>query len=170
MDSNIGALILAILSTISLLGLFTALRAMFPGTLRKSMETASLMPGRSLLVGFVNVLFLTALTIGLFALGEGLGGGALMLPALLLTAFDAILLSFGLATMAQIMGERLFPGRSVAGRSMYGGLILILASAAPFVGWFVFLPYALLSGMGAFILGMLGSKRDQDAVDDIEQT
>lgn len=162
MDNSLGALFLVVASAISLMGFFAALRALFPGALRSSLETASLMPGRSLLVGFVNVIFLSALTLGLYLLGQGLGGGGLMLPGILLTAFDAVLISFGLTTMALMLGERLFPGRGAAGRAMYGGLLLILASAAPFVGWFGFLPYAVLTGVGAFILGMLGSKRAED--------
>lgn len=168
MDSGPGTLLLAVTSVACLVCTLAALRALFPGALRQSMETASLMPGRSLLVGFVNLVFLTVITLGLIALGQGLGGGIAMLPAIALSTLDGILLTFGLATIAQLLGERLFTGQGLAGRSMYGGLLLLLASLAPFVGWFGFFPYAVLTGVGAFILGMLGSSRSEDEEGDGE--
>lgn len=164
MDNVLGALLLTVLTSASLIGLLAALRALFPAALRRSIETVTLMPGRALLVGFVNVFFISALTIGLYALGQGLGGGLLMLPGLLLSAFGLALLAFGLATTAQLLGERLFPSRGVAGRAMFGSLVLILASLVPFAGWFVFLPYVILTGVGAFILAMLASRPEPDTI------
>jgi hypothetical protein len=41
---------------------------------------------------------------------------------------------------------------SPALRTAYGAVILALACALPFIGWFGLLPYAGLLGIGAFIL------------------
>lgn len=163
MDNVAGVVLLTVLTSASLIGLFAALRALFPSAMRRSIETVTLMPGRAFLVGTVNVFFISALTIGLFALGEGLGGGLLMLPGLLLSGLGLALLAFGLATMAQLLGERLFPNRGLAGRVMYGSLVLILASLVPFAGWFVFTPYAVLTGVGAFILAILAYRPAAEA-------
>jgi hypothetical protein len=55
--------------------------------------------------------------------------------------------------MAELVGERLAPAQTALRRTLWGTLALGLGSALPFAGWFLLLPYAALTGLGAFIVG-----------------
>jgi hypothetical protein len=77
----------------------------------------------------------------------------LTIPAVVILGILAIVLSFGLAGMSNLIGERLFPDLPAWKQSLWGTVCLALACALPFVGWFLLLPYVGLIGIGAVILG-----------------
>jgi len=142
--------------TFNLIPFFIALTTLFPARTAKTQEIANRMPGRSFVIGLVNFLFLLLIALALFSLSEQLGGvlrGILLLPALFLTVLLAIALSFGLGSMAQLLGERLAPARPVWQRTLWGTILLGLGGSVPLLGWFLLLPYAAWVGMGAFIIG-----------------
>ena len=158
------ATILTLLN-LGLLAYFLTLTALFPKRVAKTRAAADLMPGRSLAVGLVNFLFFGALTLIIFALANNIGNEAIRtlvtLPALLFLTVLGLGLSFGLAGMVQLVGERLAPAQSSFRRTLWGTLALSLGSSLPFVGWFLLLPYAGLVGLGAFIVGFFW--REQSA-------
>ena len=78
----------------------------------------------------------------------------LTLPALLITAVLAIMLSFGLLGMVSLLGERIFPEVSAVKQTAFAAAVLSCACALPVVGWFLLFPYAGCVGIGAFILGL----------------
>src|SRR5258706_14692501 len=78
----------------------------------------------------------------------------LTIPALLITALLATMLSFGLAGMTSLIGERILPELTSWRQSILGTVCLCFACALPFVGWFLLFPYAGLVGIGAFILSL----------------
>ena len=145
-----------ILLTASLAAYFLALGALFTNRVAKTQRIINQMAGRSFLVGLVNFLFFGVIAIVLFSIADNTSGVirfVLTVPALLITSFLMILLSFGLAGMVNIVSERLLPEYSSMKRSIWGTAILAFACALPFVGWFLLFPYVSLTGFGAVILG-----------------
>ncbi len=139
-----------------LIGYFLALGAFFSRRVAKTQFMIGTAPGRSLGIGLVNFVFFSVIAFVLFQLSEGAGGALgviLSIPALLITAALGVALSFGLAGMVNVIGERVLPEASALKRSAWGTAILSLACALPLAGWFLMLPYAGLMGIGAFILG-----------------
>lgn len=153
----------AVLMGIGLSATFLALLALFPAVVARTQRAADESPGRSFTLGLANTLFLSAVGVGLSALADGTGWQFLQLPALLALSLLAILLAFGLAALAGLMGGRLFPDSSPAGGQLRGSIVLILAGLTPFVGWFALFPYVGMTGVGAFILGWSRERRPPPA-------
>lgn len=151
MDEPIGMLLAAILLMIGLAGLFGAVAALFPVTVEITRRAADDHPGRSFVLGLVNVLFLTGLTLALLSISQG---PVLRFLALVVASAGTAGLTFGLAAVVGLVGERISPHRSGLGRIVLGTVVLSLGSLTPFVGWFGLLPYVACLGLGGFVLGL----------------
>jgi hypothetical protein len=146
------------LLTISLSAFFLVIGSLFPGRITRTKSIIELTPGRSFGLGMVNFLFFGLIAIVLLSVAENAGPfvkGILTIPALVLIAFLAVLLSFGLTSMAHILSERLFPDAPAWKRNLWGSALLCFACALPFVGWLLLLPYVGFVGIGATILGIV---------------
>ncbi len=136
---------------------FLVVGAFFSNRVLKTIDVAKQLPARSLGIGFVNFPFFGTVAVVLFAVAEGVGNDVvrlvILIPALLLAAVLAVLLSLGLCAMVGIIGERVFPDLSAWKKSFWGTVILAFASAIPTVGWFLLFPFVALTGFGAVILG-----------------
>jgi hypothetical protein len=143
--------------------LFVVLTALFPRRVAKTKTVADLMPGRAFAVGLVNFLFFGAITFILFTLvgqvGNDLLRVILALPALFFLSALSLGVSFGLAGVVGLVGERLAASQTEMRRTIWGTLALSLGSSLPFVGWFGLLPYAGLLGLGAFIISFFFRER-----------
>jgi hypothetical protein len=149
------ALLLAFLAMgIVLFGLFASLAAFFPRAVWLTQRGVEQSPGRSLLIGLVKTAFVLAVSLPLLALQHPLSSlvGGLVLAAGLAG------LGVGLAALASLVGKRLRRGGSELADIFVGTSVLTLASATPFLGWFVFLPGVIFLGLGAFILGWFRRK------------
>ncbi len=151
MDEPIGMLLAAILLTICLAALFAAAAALFPVTVEITRRAADDHPGRSFGLGLVNLLFLTGLTLTLLSISQG---PVLKLLALIVASAGIAALTFGLAAVVGLAGERLAPHRSGLARIVLGTVVLSLGSLTPFVGWFGLLPYVACLGLGGFVLAL----------------
>ena len=148
--------LIVFLLTTSLAAYFLVISALFANRVTKTQRVINQLTGRSFLVGLVNFLFFGVIAIVLFSVAENTNGflkGILTIPALLITALLAVILSFGLVGMVNVVGERILPEHSSLKKSAWGTVILTFACALPFVGWFLLLPYVGLVGFGAVILG-----------------
>ena len=146
-----------ILLTIALSAYFLVLGALFTNRVAKTQRVLTAMPGRSFGVGLVNFLFFGVIALVLFSLSDKAGSVIkviLTIPALLITAVLAIMLSFGLVGIVNLLGERIFPETSSWKQTVFGSIILSFACALPFVGWFLLFPYVGFVGIGGFILGL----------------
>ena len=144
-----------ILLTIGLAAYFLVIGALFANRVAKAQRVINQMPGRAIGVGLVNFLFFGVIAMTLFSVAENTSGAIkviLTIPALLITALLIVLLSFGLAGMVNVVGERILPEHSSLKRSVWGPVLLTFACALPFVGWFLLFPYSALLGFGAVIL------------------
>ena len=144
------------LLTIGLVAYFLVIGALFASRVTQVQRIINQMPGRASGVGLVNFLFFGVIALILFSVAENTSGVIrviLTIPALLIAALMTIILSFGLAGMVNIVGERILPEHSSLKRTVGGTVMLTFACALPFVGWFLLLPYTALLGFGAVILG-----------------
>jgi len=156
MEPLLRILILFILIPLCLFGFFTVLNILFPQRLSKTRNILQSTLNRSFWIGLVNVLFLLPVSVVLLSLGNttsGLLSAMIMLPGLLLLGVLLSLASFGLTCIVNMVGEQSMPDQNLLKRTFWGTLLLSLAGALPFMGWFLFLPYVLIIGVGAAILG-----------------
>lgn len=155
--SDIVRLILIIILLIAgLAAYFLVVNALFGVRVTRTRSVAQSMPARSFGVGFVNFVFFAVIALVLFSVAENTGPflrGILTIPAMLILALLAIVLSIGLAGMVTLVGERIFPDLQAWKQTLWGAICLSFACALPFVGWFLLLPYAGFVGIGAVILG-----------------
>ncbi len=146
-----------ILLTIALAAYFLVIGALFANRVVKTQRVITAMPGRSFGVGLVNFAFFGTVALVLFSLAENAGSVVkviLILPALFITAVLAVLLSFGLAGMVNLLGERILPEVTSWKRIVFSTAVLSFACALPVVGWFLLFPYVGFVGIGAFILSL----------------
>ncbi len=156
MNEILRIFFIAILLTITLAAYFLAIGALFTNRVTKTQNIINQTPGRAFGLGLVNFLFFGVIAMVLLSVAENTGAfvkGVLTLPALLILAFLAVLLSLGLTGMVNVLGERLFPDMPSWKRNLWSAVILCFACALPFVGWFLLLPYVGFVGIGASILG-----------------
>ncbi len=155
MEKVLTLSVFVVLLTVCLLGFFLVLRALFSSRVAQTQFAVQSMSGRSLLVGAVNFLFFGVIALILASIGGNTYGvmkAVLLAPVLFLLGVLTVGLSFGLAGMVQVVGERILPEHTAWNQSMWGTVALSLACAVPMAGWFLLLPYAALTGLGAFIL------------------
>lgn len=152
MSDVVRLIALLLFGNLGLVAFMHTLAALFPRRLARTRALADEMPGRSCLAGAVNGVFFGALSLALFAIPSSWLGELPRLPALGLLGLLSVGLSFGLAGVARLVGERLRPAESALRQMTWGTLALSLGSALPLVGWFALLPYAACLGLGAFLL------------------
>lgn len=161
--SDILRLLFAIvLMTIGLVAYFLVTHALFGSRVVRTKSILQSMPARSFGIGFVNFVFFGVISLVLLSVAENTGGfvkGVLTIPAMIILALLAIMLSLGLAGVANLIGERIFPDFSPWKQTLWGTVCLTLACTLPFVGWFLLLPYVGFVGIGAVILGFFQRDR-----------
>lgn len=162
MNDSIGVFVVFFALTLLLVPFFIVIGALFPKRTAKTQSILDLMPGRTLVVGLVNFVFFVAVGMVLLIVAEqteDLLKAILSFPALAIFTVLAITLSFGLAGMVNLIGERVSPTQSGWRRTLWGTLLLGIGCSVPFVGWFLLLPYAACAGIGAFITGFFQPDR-----------
>jgi hypothetical protein len=151
MDQGLIVLLLGVIVFFCLLALFLVMQVLFKSWIEESKQNARDAAGRSLAIGFVNALLITALSLGFWTLGDNTGSPVFSVVGLILIAALVIAMVFGLTAMVVLVAERVLPEshgwRQIAG----GGGVLVLACLTPYVGWFVLLPYIVFRGLGGFI-------------------
>lgn len=160
---NLGEVIaFLIVLTVSLIGiaaLVLLLDVLFPRLVRRARNTAEKMPVRSALVGVVNLIFFTIVSVAAISLSEEAGGdgaaAVLRLFAVLVLLILNTFLAFGLASVARWLGERIFPEASAPRQIIAGIGALELASLAPFIGWVLVPLIAIVTGYGAVIISLI---------------
>lgn len=163
MDQGFIIFLLGVVIFICLMALFIVVHALFKGWVEEVKLHARDAAGRSLAIGFVNALLLTALSLGFWALGENSGAPVFAVVGLILMVALIIGMVFGLTAMVILVSERVFPEgrgwRQLAG----GGSLLVLASLTPYIGWFGLFPYVVFRGLGGVIMTLAGAWRARRA-------
>jgi len=156
MNEGLGLLLSVLIGAPGLVCMLTLGTVLFPRIVRTARRAAAAMPGRSLLLGVVNLLFLTALVVVLTAAGERASSrsGVLEILALAPALVLASGLTVGLAAMSALIGDRLVPLRGPISQVLIGAAAIVLAGLTPFLGWFLFFPYIALVGLGGVVIGL----------------
>lgn len=147
----------------TLVALFAVMGVLFRTWVERIHELAETQARRSLLVGLVNIVTLTALTLALGRIGENADLGIVSVINILLLAAAALAVVFGLAGMVRLVGAQLIPTASQTRQAVWGGVALVLACLTPYVGWFLLFPYMAMRGLGAVVL-VLASRRSVRAM------
>jgi len=155
MREGLGPL-LVLIGAPGLICLLTLVTVLFPRIAGAAQRSAAAMPGRSLLLGVVNLLFFTALVVVLTAAGERASSrsGVLEVLALAPALVLAAGMTVGLAAMSALIGDRMVPQRGPISQVVIGAAALVLAGLTPFLGWFLFFPYIALVGLGGVVIGL----------------
>lgn len=159
MSEILQALLTIISLTVSFAAYFIVVGEFFPIRVAKTQRAISQTPWRAFGVGFINLLFFGAITFVLLMLTNGDNRVdnwvriILFFPTIAVLVLIGILLTFGLAGISNVIGERIFADEKPLKRNTLGVIILCVACALPFAGWFLLLPYLALTGFGAVILG-----------------
>lgn len=156
MSQEFTMLLIVLVGAVALVSLFLVIGVLFERTIKESQQIASRIPGRAFLLGLVNTLFLGVILVVFVALSEWMIAypPIFYLPALVALALFAAGATLGLASIAPLIGARLFPERDGWQTTILGGLALTLASLVPFIGWFGLLPYVTLLGFGALLIAL----------------
>jgi hypothetical protein len=152
MNDALPLLAVFVFGNLFLVAFFMVLNALFPRRVSQTRTVADKMPGRAFLAGLINVAFFAAIILVFSALADWIGNGLPRVPAVVVLAILSMGLSFGLAGVVELIGERVRPQSSALTRTAWGALTLSFASTLPFIGWFALLPYAACLGLGAFII------------------
>jgi len=154
----LGITLLVLLGGITIIALFTTITLLFPAQVKKTQLTLENGLGRSLLLGVVNFTFFAVLVAALVWLAqessEVLGGILVFLAVVIMLGF-VIFALVGLAALAKVLGHRIGGGKTPFVTNLRGSALLLLAGLAPYVGWFLFTPLVLLTGLGAAISALV---------------
>jgi hypothetical protein len=156
MQNPFGFLLLILVSGSGLTAILTVISLLIPEGIERTRAVLQRSLGRSLLLGLINLLcvaLIDALFIWLAQLVSNVKviGGILALLVGLLTLSTAVLALLGLASLANLLGDRMGSPKNEFDATARGGTLLYLAGLTPFIGWFAFTPLALLTGLGAAI-------------------
>jgi len=133
---------------VTLIGLFPRFAAQTQVILEQS-------PGRSFVVGLVNLFFLSIIILTLFALAEN-AAQFFALPALFFLGALVAAALLGLTGLTLLLGQRLWPDKPAVTSHAYAAGLLLLSALAPFVGWFLLLPLFLIAALGACVMVLIG--------------
>jgi hypothetical protein len=156
-----GLVLLVLLGGIALIALLAAIHLLVPGPVQGAGQALEGAIGRSFLLGLVNLLFFGALAAILFWLAglirdnwSGLAAFLSVFLALLALSLMVGLAVFslnGLAALASLLGTRMGTAKKAFQSDLSGGLLLVLACLTPYVGWYIFTPFAVGVGLGATV-------------------
>jgi len=161
----LGLVLLVIVSAVTFLSLLAALGLLLPDPVERARQKLEANLVRSFLVGLVNLIFALALVgglgtlINLFPVRTGFSlAGFLTLLVVLVAGTFIVLSIFGLLVLSTFLGLKIDPNQTNFWTPVRGGLLLVLAGLTPYLGWFVFTPFAICTGLGATILTLFRRK------------
>jgi hypothetical protein len=152
MTRIIGLIIFIPLGGATFVALLTLLVFLLPthtGRAKRALETS---PGRSFVIGLVNLIFFSAIAALLSQGGQLLG----LISVFILLTLTGLAMS-GLAGLVVLLRQRLHTaeyGQS-PGATIRSAILLVMALLAPIAGWFVLAPIISLMGLGASISSLI---------------
>lgn len=155
MTELFSIILLALGGFVTLVALLTTLVYLIPAKMARAQQILAARPGRSFIIGLVNVLFFGVLA-ALFSQGGDAGG---LLASLILLALLAIAL-VGLGGALLLLRARFYPPHEETGHSLLAvttrtAVMLTASLLAPVAGWFILAPILLVTGLGAGIISIL---------------
>ena len=153
MQEGLAVVIFTPLIGLTLVALFLVASVVFGSQVSAVRAIAASSPGRSFGIGVLNIVLITILLIALLSL-EDAAAGIFQLLGLIVLALLAVVLTFALAGMGRLIGDRLLPDSSPVRQQAWGSTLLVAACLMPLIGWFLLFPYLVFRGTGALIISL----------------
>jgi hypothetical protein len=135
---------------ICLIALTLVVAALWPAFTERARGNLERSPGKTLILGLVNYVFIGAIALVSMNLGPIAVISVILAGLLMLGTF------LGLPSVAALVGARLYGLRERDATRWHeivaGGLALYLAALVPAVGWFLLLPALCLWSLGTAVL------------------
>ena len=159
----IGIITLTLAGFMTLVALLTTLAYLIPQRAERVRQTVAARPGRSFIIGLVNLLFFGALA-ALFSQGGEVGSLLALIILLVLLA----LAFMGLMGLTLHLRQRFYPPHEASSYTLLAvtartSALLVAALLAPVAGWFILTPILLITGLGAAIATLV-RRRPSEAV------
>lgn len=154
MQEPIALILIILLSIVTFPFYLLVVRACLPLFDQQVQMILQRSPGRSLVIGFVNLLF-WGIAVAIFGSLTDSGAGIFAIPAIGILAMLLLGLTIGLGAISQMVGEMWFSDRPLSRRTLMGALAVTLAILTPFLGWFLLLPLLGTAGIGAAFMNWL---------------
>lgn len=164
MDNIFNLLLLVLFGIASLLAFFAALVLLLPAPIEKTRQTLETSSGRALMLGLVNFIFFGVIVLLCVWLAEKVGGvvaGLFILIGGLIALALALFTLIGLVSLAHLLGSRIGNQTTPFFNILRGGGLLLMAGLAPYLGWFLFTPLAVWTGLGAAIQTFIPRRKTQ---------
>jgi hypothetical protein len=159
MDQLINLILLVASGIATVAALLAAINLLLPQPVQKVQANLENALGRSTLLGLVNFLFFGALVVLFVWLTDRLNNALsviFVILAVLIGLSLIVMAVFGLAAFANLFGKRIGDQENTPFKSnIHGGILLVLAGIAPYVGWLIFTPLVVWAGLGAAIQAFL---------------
>lgn len=163
MPELIRFILIALFSGWTLMAFLIAIGLLLPGFTNLTAQVLRTMPGRSFLLGLVNTLFLGIIGVVIVQIGQSIGGffgGVFGLVGLSVLLVLLGLGALGMAGMTWLMHQRLYGDAAAALPTLLRTtLIFISALFAPIFGWFILLPLAFSTSLGATLIALIQQVR-----------
>jgi hypothetical protein len=167
----LGMVLLVLFAGVTAIALLAAIHLLFPRPVENARQQVDGPLARPFLLGLVNILFFVLVGVELFSLADwirvqalGFLGAVLVALALIALAGLAVLALNGLSALASLAGLRIGKAGTPFLGDLRGGLLLVLACATPFAGWYFFTPVLVCLGVGASIMAFFQARRAARAV------
>ena len=134
----------------TLAALLVLLPILLPNRVARAQQVAQNSPGRSFVIGLVNLIFFGVVAT-IFTQGGDVGGLIALFIAMAIFAIMAV----GLAAINQIVQARLYPNDSGVKVGLKTAALLIAGGLVPLLGWLVVTPILLLISLGAGIIALV---------------
>ena len=173
MDQHINLILLVASGIVTVIALLSAINLLLPKPVEKVQKNLEIALGRSTLLGLVNFLFFGAffmLAIWLSERSESIIAGIFVFLAGLIGLGIIVLAVFGLVAFANLLGDRISDKSSSPFKAnLRGGLLLVLAAIAPYVGWLIFTPLVVWAGLGAAINALVLRREKESSAEEAAQ-
>ncbi len=127
---------------------------LFPRFVERCSNQIGGAPVKTVLIGLITLGPLVGIGLAISSKAPNAAGKVAGLAIALLALLAGL---FGSSGLAQRIGTGLATARDEQEpwrRNLRGGIVLALTFVLPFIGTFVVLPFALIAGFGAFIIGV----------------
>ena len=155
---NAISILYILFGVITFTALLGTLGLFLPKPIERARQKLEANPGRSFLVGIINMIFWFVVLVIWFEWTQH-NGGPDIIPYLIGTALGILLVIGliipgipGLVALAHLIGERWNASASPLEQDLRGGLLLVLACLTPYVGWYIFAPVLFSTAIGAGLL------------------
>jgi hypothetical protein len=169
MDQLFNLILLVAAGIVTVVALLAAINLLLPRPVQKVQQNLERSLGRSTLLGLVNFLFFGAIFTLAIWLSEQSGNfvaGIFVFLAGLIGIGIIVMAVFGLVAFANLLGERIGDkSNSPFKANLRGGLLLILAGIAPYIGWFLFTPLVVWAGLGAAITAFVRRREKESSAE-----